>query len=58
MDNPYDIAATVLFAAGVFLMWSNWEGRPDWLRRDEPTFCDGCYRFSRGIFCPYCTEEK
>lgn len=21
---------------------------------EEPTYCDGCKRFSRGNICPYC----
>jgi hypothetical protein len=23
-------------------------------QKDEPTYCDGCKRFSRGNVCPYC----
>lgn len=39
-----------------------WRAFQDWryqyMLDNEPTYCDGCKKFSRGVTCPYCPEYR
>lgn len=56
LAGSYAGVAWSAFALG--LMLTVVYGHRAMMETPEPTYCDGCKRFSHGVACPYCPVDR